>query len=157
MPRCCQQHLCLLGSSRRWPACLLGWLLLLVLQVDVRDTVGCGDSFAAAIAMGFCRTHDVRATLLLANAVGAATATGRGAGTNVARADTVMSLLQTAASDTSSNSSSSYGVSAAAHQADIETAIDVLQTSLATLDDFQGAAASSSTSASSSREPARAA
>lgn len=139
-------------------ACLAGWLLLLVLQVDVRDTVGCGDSFAAAIAMGFCRTHDVRATLLLANAVGAATATGRGAGTNVARADTVMSLLQTAASDTSSsNSSSSYGVSAAVHQADIETAIDVLQTSLATLDDFQGAATSNSSSASSSREPARAA
>lgn len=139
-------------------ACLAGWLLLLVLQVDVRDTVGCGDSFAAAIAMGFCRTHDVRATLLLANAVGAATATGRGAGTNVARADTVMSLLQTAASDTSSsNSSSSYGVSAAVHQADIETAIDVLQTSLATLDDFQGAATSNSSSTSSSREPARAA
>lgn len=97
-------------------------------QVDVQDTVGCGDSFAAAIAMGFCRTHDVRATLLLANAVGAATATGRGAGTNVARADTVMELLQRATSDSSSG--------AAAHQADVATAIDVLRSSLATMDDW---------------------
>lgn len=140
-----------------------------LLQVDVNDTVGCGDSFAAAIAMGFCRTHDVRATLLLSNAVGAATATGRGAGTNVARADTVMQLLQSAASD--SSSSSSKGVSAAAHQADIETAIDVLRTSLATMDDFaeplyvaaasttsssngSGAAASNGSSSSSTRAPA---
>lgn len=138
----------------------------------MKDTVGCGDSFAAAIAMGFCRTHDVRATLLLANAVGAATATGRGAGTNVARADTVMQLLQRAASDTSSSSSSSYGVSAPAHQADIETAIDVLRTSLSTVDDFAagvpstsgngstngtGAAATNGRSTSSTRAPARAA
>jgi hypothetical protein len=97
-------------------------------QVEVKDTVGCGDSFAAAIAMGFCRTHDVRATLLLANAVGAATATGRGAGTNVARADTVMQLLQAAATDCSSQ--------AASHQNDIEVAISVLHSSLATMDDL---------------------
>ncbi|KAF6266752.1 Ribokinase-like protein [Scenedesmus sp. NREL 46B-D3] len=57
-------------------------------KVDVSDTVGCGDSFAAAIVLGYTRTHDVHATLLLANAVGAATATGRGAGTNVADAKT---------------------------------------------------------------------
>lgn len=107
--------------------CLQVALLCCCCQVDVQDTVGCGDSFAAAIAMGFCRTHDVRATLLLANAVGAATATGRGAGTNVARADTVMELLQQAASECSSD--------AAAHQADVETAIDVLRSSLATMED----------------------
>lgn len=90
----------------------------------MKDTVGCGDSFAAAIVMGFCRTHDVRATLLLANAVGAATATGRGGGTNVARADTVMLLLQAAAKGSSSQ--------AAGHQSDIELAISVLHSSLAT-------------------------
>ena len=49
------------------------------LQVDVKDTVGCGDSFAAAVALGFTRGHSAEATLALANAVGAATATGRGA------------------------------------------------------------------------------
>lgn len=107
------------------------WCLVLldcVVQVNVQDTVGCGDSFAAAITMGYCRTQDVRATLLLANAVGAATAMGRGAGTNVARADTVMELLQRAASDSSSD--------AAADRADVGTAIDVLRSSLATMDDW---------------------
>ena len=99
--------------------------------MDVKDTVGCGDSFAAAIAMGYCRTHDVGATLLLANAVGAATATGRGAGTNVARADTVMHLLRHAASSSDSSSR-------AAHAADLETAIDVLHSSLSTMDDWHG-------------------
>ena len=48
------------------------------LQVNVKDTVGCGDSFAAAIALGFTRCETPEATLALANAVGAATATGRG-------------------------------------------------------------------------------
>ncbi|KAG1673693.1 hypothetical protein FOA52_010562 [Chlamydomonas sp. UWO 241] len=62
--------------------------------VEVRDTVGCGDSFAAAVVLGFTRRFSIPATLALANAVGAATATGRGAGTNVARAAKVMELLQ---------------------------------------------------------------
>lgn len=53
-------------------------------DTQVQDTVGCGDSFAAAIVLGFTRGYSVEATLALANAVGAATATGRGAGTNVA-------------------------------------------------------------------------
>jgi len=46
--------------------------------VPVQDTVGCGDSFAAAVALGFTRGHGPEATLALANAVGAATAMGRG-------------------------------------------------------------------------------
>eukprot|EP00891_Asterochloris_glomerata_P001702 jgi/Astpho2/1702/fgenesh1_pg.00032_%23_41_t len=50
------------------------------LKVPVADTVGCGDSFAAAIILGFIRGHSIPETLALANAVGAATATGRGAG-----------------------------------------------------------------------------
>ena len=58
------------------------------------DTVGCGDSFTAAIAFGFL--HDLPAvnTLTLANAVGAATATGCGAGRNVAHLDKVLQLLR---------------------------------------------------------------
>lgn len=106
----------------------------------MKDTVGCGDSFAAAIAMGYCRTHDVRATLLLANAVGAATAMSRGAGTNVAKADNVMHLLQRAASSNDSSSSSRGGGSLGSvkvAQQDVETAIDVLRSSLATVDDWQ--------------------
>jgi bifunctional ADP-heptose synthase (sugar kinase/adenylyltransferase) len=67
------------------------------MAVDVVDTVGCGDSFAAAVVAGFIRGHDARGTLALANAVGAATATGRGAGTNVADVATVERLLREAA------------------------------------------------------------
>lgn len=70
------------------------------LQVPVGDTVGCGDSFAAAIVMGYIRGYDVPATMALANAVGAATAMGTGAGTNVASAQTVLQLLTDATTDT---------------------------------------------------------
>ncbi|PNW78680.1 hypothetical protein CHLRE_09g387050v5 [Chlamydomonas reinhardtii] len=62
-------------------------------KVDVVDTVGCGDSFAAAIVMGFINGWAPDVTLGLANAVGGATATGRGAGRNVARPETVLRLL----------------------------------------------------------------
>jgi hypothetical protein len=61
------------------------------------DTVGCGDSFAAAIVAGYVNGHDAAGTLALANAVGAATAMGRGAGTNVADVATVQRLLMEAA------------------------------------------------------------
>jgi len=69
------------------------------LKVDVRDTVGCGDSFAAAVILGFTRQHSIPAVMALASAVGAATAMGSGAGRNVANADAVASLLQNAVSD----------------------------------------------------------
>jgi sugar/nucleoside kinase (ribokinase family) len=62
--------------------------------VDVTDTVGCGDSFAAAAVLGFTRGACPEETLALANAVGAATAMGRGAGTNVASAPRVLGLLE---------------------------------------------------------------
>ena len=64
--------------------------------VEVEDTVGCGDSFAAAIVLGFIRRADadISAILKLANAVGAATATRRGAGRNVGHPSTVYDLLQ---------------------------------------------------------------
>lgn len=56
--------------------------------------MGCGDSFAAAVALSFL--HDVSpvATLTLANAVGAATAMGCGAGRNVADLNKVLELLR---------------------------------------------------------------
>jgi bifunctional ADP-heptose synthase (sugar kinase/adenylyltransferase) len=89
----CLHHVLLLSLSELVPSvCCCGHH-----QVDVQDTVGCGDSFAAAIVLGYTRGLDVNATLALANAVGAATAMGRGAGTNVASADTVMGILQLAA------------------------------------------------------------
>lgn len=49
-------------------------------QVDVADTVGCGDSFAAAVVLGYTRGHRIPPLLALANAIGAATAMGSGAG-----------------------------------------------------------------------------
>lgn len=58
--------------------------------------MGCGDSFAAAVVLGFTREHSIPAVMALANAVGAATAMGAGAGRNVASADTVLALLQSA-------------------------------------------------------------
>ena len=64
------------------------------IKVDVQDTVGCGDSFASAIVLGFIRGYGIYSTLALANAVGAATAMGRGAGRNVANATLVRSLLE---------------------------------------------------------------
>jgi hypothetical protein len=141
----------------RWTEghCADCWSLLL--QVDVQDTVGCGDSFAAAIALGYSRTHDVAATLLLANAVGAATAMGRGAGTNVADADTVLRLLHRHASSSSSSGGSSGG-SSSSSRAVVEGAIDVLRSSLATVedtgDDSSMLGHSSSSSSSSKAAPA---
>ncbi|PKU72497.1 uncharacterized protein LOC110098787 isoform X1 [Dendrobium catenatum] len=62
--------------------------------VNVVDTVGCGDSFTAAIAYGFLHDLPPISTLVLANAVGAATATGCGAGRNVATIAKVLELLR---------------------------------------------------------------
>jgi hypothetical protein len=60
------------------------------------DTVGCGDSFTAAIAFGFLHDLPAVSTLTLANAVGAATATGCGAARNVAHLDKVLQHLREA-------------------------------------------------------------
>lgn len=69
-------------------------LILYSQQVNVVDSVGCGDSFTAAIAFGFLHGMPTINTLALANAVGAATATGCGAGRNVARLCKVLELLK---------------------------------------------------------------
>mmetsp|Transcript_24780 Transcript_24780/g.69021 ORF Transcript_24780/g.69021 Transcript_24780/m.69021 type:complete len:112 (+) Transcript_24780:328-663(+) len=61
--------------------------------VQVADTVGCGDSFAAAVVLGYVNHLDIGLTLRLANAVGAATATRKGAGRNVGDPATVHRLL----------------------------------------------------------------
>ncbi|KAH8947085.1 hypothetical protein BDL97_11G022100 [Sphagnum fallax] len=64
-------------------------------KVDVVDTVGCGDSFAAAVMLGYNMRVSVpiTTTIALANAVGAATAMGQGAGRNVASAAKVTDIL----------------------------------------------------------------
>ncbi|GER24915.1 pfkB-like carbohydrate kinase family protein [Striga asiatica] len=63
-------------------------------KVNVMDTVGCGDSFVAAIAFGFIHKLPLVYTLTIANAVGAATAMGCGAGRNVAHLNQVKELLR---------------------------------------------------------------
>ncbi|KAK6164550.1 hypothetical protein DH2020_001414 [Rehmannia glutinosa] len=63
-------------------------------KVNVNDTVGCGDSFVAAIAFGYIHKIPLLYTLTVANAVGAATAMGCGAGRNVATLEQVVHLLR---------------------------------------------------------------
>lgn len=63
------------------------------MQVDVADTVGCGDSFAAAVVLGYIQNQPLETVLALANAVGAATATSCGAGRNVASMQVVRQLM----------------------------------------------------------------
>lgn len=63
-------------------------------QVNVSDTVGCGDSFVAAVAFGFIHNMPKVNTLTIANAVGAATAMGCGAGRNVATLKRVIELIK---------------------------------------------------------------
>lgn len=65
-------------------------------KVNVVDTVGCGDSFVAAIAFGFIHNLPMVYTLTIANAVGAATAMGCGAGRNVATLKRVTELMKAA-------------------------------------------------------------
>ncbi|WCJ21659.1 pfkB-like carbohydrate kinase family protein [Euphorbia peplus] len=63
-------------------------------KVDIVDTVGCGDSFVAAVAFGFIHKLPLLKTLTIANAVGAATAMGCGAGRNVATLAKVIEILK---------------------------------------------------------------
>ncbi|KAI9071955.1 hypothetical protein K1719_046100 [Acacia pycnantha] len=63
-------------------------------KANVIDTVGCGDSFVAPIAYGFINKMPLVNTLAIANAVGAATAMGCGAGRNVATLDKVTDIMR---------------------------------------------------------------
>ncbi|KAL2934627.1 5-dehydro-2-deoxygluconokinase 1 [Bienertia sinuspersici] len=63
-------------------------------KVKIIDTVGCGDSFVAAAAFGFVHKMPTIHTLAIANAVGAATAMGCGAGRNVATFTKAMELIK---------------------------------------------------------------
>lgn len=64
-------------------------------KVKIIDTVGCGDSFVAAVAFGFVHKMPEIHTLAIANAVGAATAMGCGAGRSVATFTKTMELIKT--------------------------------------------------------------
>ncbi|MCO5609627.1 hypothetical protein L7F22_063857 [Adiantum nelumboides] len=57
------------------------------------DTVGCGDSFATAIALGYTQKLPIVSMVALANDIGAAMAMGCGAGRNVATLNDVTSIL----------------------------------------------------------------
>jgi len=63
-------------------------------SITARDTVGCGDSFAAAVALARSAGVGPQVTLAIANAVGAATALAPGAGRNVAHASDAAALLR---------------------------------------------------------------
>lgn len=70
------------------------WIYKLYHQVNIVDSVGCGDSFVAAIAYGFIHNLPMVNTLAIANAIGAATAMGCGAGRNVASLEKVVDILR---------------------------------------------------------------
>ena len=85
--------------------------------VDVRDTVGCGDSFAGALATAYLAGAHPSTALAMANAMGAATASAPGAGRNVGTHAAVRALLARRAS----------GDDARAAEGDRSTAADALE------------------------------
>jgi 2-dehydro-3-deoxygluconokinase len=77
---------CLLASAE-------GTLHVPGFSVPVVDTVGAGDSFAAAFVAGWLRGGTLRDCATLANAMGALVATQRGAGTRIPPRDRLLALL----------------------------------------------------------------
>lgn len=63
-------------------------------QVEVADTVGAGDAFAAAFIAGCLRGGSLRDAAALANAMGAITVTQRGAGTRIPPRERLLELLE---------------------------------------------------------------
>ena len=61
--------------------------------VAVVDTVGAGDSFAPAFIAGWLRGGALRDCAALANAMGALTATQRGAGTRIPPRERLLEML----------------------------------------------------------------
>ena len=64
-------------------------------RLPVVDTVGAGDSFAAAFIAGWLRGGTLDDCAMLANAMGALTATQRGAGTRIPAREQLLALLAT--------------------------------------------------------------
>jgi sugar/nucleoside kinase (ribokinase family) len=62
-------------------------------KVPVVDTVGAGDSFAAAFIAGWLRGGTLRASATLANGMGALVATQRGAGTRIPPVERLLEIL----------------------------------------------------------------
>lgn len=62
-------------------------------NVPVVDTVGAGDSFAAALIAGWLRGGSLDDCAILANAMGGLTATRRGAGTRIPAREQLLALL----------------------------------------------------------------
>jgi sugar/nucleoside kinase (ribokinase family) len=62
--------------------------------IQVRDTAGAGDAFAAACVYGYLQGFSLEQMGLLANAVGAATAARLGTGTHLPRKQEIVRLLQ---------------------------------------------------------------
>ena len=91
--------------------------------------MGCGDSFAAAVVLGFTRGHSIPAVMALANAVGAATAMGQGAGRNVASSRQVQALLQGAVAECSDgrHSEALSLLNSSLSSMDVSDAADLLQ------------------------------
>lgn len=81
------QEGCLIGQSA-------GLTRVPAFTVQVRDSTGAGDSFAAGILAGYLSGLDWYRTALLANALGAMTVSHIGAGVPVSQARQIASLLQ---------------------------------------------------------------
>jgi ribokinase len=71
-----------------------GQMNLEAFPIQVRDTVGAGDAFAAACVYGYLQGFSLAQIGTLANAVGAATAARLGTGTHLPQKQEVIQLLQ---------------------------------------------------------------
>jgi 2-dehydro-3-deoxygluconokinase len=81
------------GADGCWVADATGIEHVPGFTVDVVDTVGAGDAFAAAFIAGLLRGATPACAATLANAMGALVATGRGAGTRIPPRDHLLAML----------------------------------------------------------------
>jgi ribokinase len=89
------KHGCAIGSAKHDPEGIDGGLLTIPgFAVDPVDTTGAGDSFDAGLILGRLEGWGWRESALLADALGALTATVEGAGTSLADRREVGAFLQ---------------------------------------------------------------
>ncbi len=81
------------GAHGCWIADAAGIAHVPGFPVDVVDTVGAGDAFAAAFIAGLLRGATPACAATLANAMGALVATGRGAGTRIPPREQLLAML----------------------------------------------------------------